>query len=185
MCNEETKHKVLKGKLGKRRDITFDATVQCSQCYHVHHVLIKEKKPISVRVIVSWLDKSKKKRIQLDPDDVIKLGTELQMDEYPILITGIESEGRRVKSAKASAITTLWAKRFDKVQVHFSIPKGSRTLSKTILAVPDEEFSIGDIVDIDRKAVVVCKIKTEDRMVTRGSAMASEIVRIYGKFLRG
>jgi uncharacterized Zn finger protein len=68
--------------------------------------------------------------------------------------------------------------------MHISINSGSRTLSRSFFAVPDEEFYIGDIIKSGRDQIVVHKIKTHKRIIKDGGTTAREITRLYGRFVR-
>jgi uncharacterized Zn finger protein len=92
--------------------------------------------------------------------------------------------GRRVMAATADEIDTLWVKRFDKVRVKVAINKVHKTLSVDMEALPDEEFIIGDLMQVGREQVVIHYIMTKEGMAKRGSVPAREIVRIYTKAVR-
>jgi uncharacterized Zn finger protein len=142
------------------------------------------EKPVSLPVIISWLEKSTKTSILVGPDEVISVDDELMCGEDPVLITSIESKGARVKRAKASDIGTIWGKRFDKVRVPFSVSHLGKSYSDHLLAVPDEEFYIGDIMKVGKHDVVIHSIKTKDKSLHTGGAAAREIVRVYANIVR-
>jgi len=183
-CKAETLHEVLAGKVGGRSVSVLDSTVKCRECGHVHHVTVKSAKPIEVPFIVSWLETSAKEKVVLGPDEVLSVGDEVMCGEMPTLVTSIESNGRRVKSSKASRIDTVWAKRFDKLRIMFSVNNHGKTFAHAVMAVPDEEFFIGDMIEIDRKSVVIHSIRIQERTIRRGSALARDIVRVYGAVVR-
>jgi uncharacterized Zn finger protein len=183
-CKSETLHEVLAGRLGGRSVSVLDSTVKCRDCGHVHHVTVKTAKPVEIPVVISWLQESSRGKVLLGPDEVLSVGDEVMCGELPTLVTSIESKGARVKSAKASRIDTVWAKRFDKLKVPFSVNNHGRTFSHFVMAVPDEEFCIGDILELDKKPVVIHSIRNKERTIRRGSALARDIVRVYGAVVR-
>lgn len=183
-CKCETLHEVLAGRIGGKTVSVLDSTVKCKECGHVHHVTVKTAKPVEIPVVISWLQESSRSKIILGPDEVLSVGDEVMCGELPTLVTSIESNGARVKSAKASRIDTVWAKRFDKLKVPFSVNNHGRTFSDFVMAVPDEEFCIGDILELDKKPIVIHSIRVEERTIRRGSALAREIVRVYGAVVR-
>src|SRR5439155_1423812 len=101
-----------------------------------------------------------------------------------IEVTAVEAEGRRVAAARAKEVGTVWAKRVDRVRVKFSVNKGNRTVPHDVLAAPDEEFEIGEIVDLGRDRAVVHHIRTRQRTVRQGRVRADDIVRMYGRIVR-
>ena len=183
-CGKPTLHDIKKGKLSTKGKITYDSVVQCTECNHVHRVVITEDKNIEIPVIISTLESSKKDSITLPPDMKIEVGEEFMLDDVAIKVTGIELEGKRVKQAAVSDIKTLWCKSYDKIKLKLSINRGSRTVSRSLFAVPDEEFYIGDVIKSGRDRIVIHKIRTEWETIKDGGTSAREIVRLYGRFVR-
>ncbi|WP_455392555.1 HVO_0476 family zinc finger protein [[Eubacterium] cellulosolvens] len=186
-CNKETLHKVLKGHLGTHKVLTLECTIKCTECNLIHQTVITEKKLINVPTIISTMDKSARKSVALHPDEELEVGQELIVDEQNVVITSLEVGGVRVSHATAKNVVTLWTKRTEingKVQVKISVHKGPNTLSHKIDALPDEEFFIGDVLRIARDNVAIYKIKTYNKIVKYESAVAKDIVRIYGRVIR-
>jgi uncharacterized Zn finger protein len=184
ICREETLHEVLSGKMGGKSQTVLESTVRCRECGQVHHVVMKVEKPIELSVIVSWLDRSTRSKISLGPDEVLSLDDEIMCGDEPVLITSIESKGARVRRAKARDIETIWGKRFDKVRVPFSISHLGKSFSEHVMAVPDEEFYIGDILKVANHDVVIHAIKTREKSLRTGGAAARDIVRVYANIVR-
>ena len=184
VCKAETLHEVLSGKIGGKAQTVLESTVKCKECGHIHHSVLKAEKPVEVPVVVSWIDKSKRSSITLGPDEVLCVEDEIMAGDEQVIITSIESKGARVARAKARDITTVWGKRFDKVRVPFSISHVSKTFSEHVLAVPDEEFYVGDILNVGRHEVVIHSIKIKDKSLRMGGARARDIVRVYANIVR-
>jgi uncharacterized Zn finger protein len=183
-CKCETLHEVLSGRMGGKSVSVLESTVKCKECEHVHHVTVKSAKPVEVPFVISWLETSSRGKVLLGPDEVLSVGDEVMCGDIPTLVTSIESKGARVKSTKASRIDAVWAKKFDKLRVLFSINNHGKTFSDFMMAVPDEEFFIGDILEFQKKQVVVHSIRIQERTIRKGSALAREIVRVYGAVVR-
>ncbi len=184
ICRLETLHEVLSGRIGGKAQAVMDSTVRCRQCGQVHHIVLKVERPIEVPVVISWMDKSIRSSISLGPDEVVSVNDEVMCGDDPLLITSIESNGARVNRCKARDIQTIWGKRFDKVRVPFSISHLGKSYSEHVLAVPDEEFYIGDILRVGKHDVVIHSIKTRERSLRIGGATAREIVRVYASIVR-
>ncbi|MBI5001624.1 MAG: hypothetical protein HZB92_08935 [Euryarchaeota archaeon] len=182
-CGTETNHRVLKGKMWKGKDVRVEATTKCAECGLVHNVNITEEAPIAIPTVVSWKGGSEKIRIDLLPADEVCVGDEIQHDTN-LLVTAIDAGPKRVPASMARDITTLWTKRFDTVEVNFSIARGSRTVSASVDAHPDEEFEIGQITDVGGKRIVIHRIKTQESLLYHGVALARDIVRVYGRIVR-
>lgn len=183
-CGVQVPHRVLRGKIGGRDEIVFEGVVRCSQCDAVSNVVTREPRPISVPLILSWMDKSEKTSLEFSPDEGVTVGEDLDLGDSRIRVTAIESGGRRVREAAAKEIGTLWAKRVDQVRVKFSVNKRNRTVPHEVLAAPDEEFEVGEIVDLGKERAVVHHIRTRQRTVRQGRVPADEIVRMYGRIVR-
>jgi uncharacterized Zn finger protein len=183
-CGEVVPHRVLRGKVGGKDEIVFEGVVRCSKCDAVSNVVSREPKPISVPLIVSWLERSERTSLEFSPEEAVAVGEDLDLGDMKIRVTAIESGGRRVSEAAAKAIATLWAKRIDQVRVKFSVNKGNRTVPHEVLAAPDEEFEVGEIVDLGKDRAVVHHIRTRQRTVREGRVAADEIVRMYGRVVR-
>ena len=184
VCKAETLHEVLSGKIGGKAQTVLESTVKCKECAHIHHSVLKAEKPLELPVVVSWLDKSKRSTLILGPDEVLSVDDEVMCGEEQIIVTSIESKGARVRMAKAKDIQTVWAKRFDKVRVMFSVSHVSKTFSENVLAVPDEEFYVGDILKVGKHEVVIHSIKIKDKSLRMGGAKARDIVRVYANIVR-
>jgi uncharacterized Zn finger protein len=136
-------------------------------------------------VVVSEGERSHRTKVEIETADVILVGDELLVDGVPVQVRGIEiGTDRRVDSSPVKDIKTLWTVRFDKVMVKFSINMGHRTKAGSQVASPDEEFTVGEMVEVAGVTAVIHRIKTWDRTMQRGSAEARDIRRIYGKAVR-
>jgi len=183
-CGVEGPHRVLRGRVAGKEEVIFEGVVKCSACGAVRSLTTREPKPIEVALIVSWMDRSTRQKIEMGPEETVIVGAELPLEEGRAVVTAIESQGRRVQEARASEIDTIWAKRADRVWVSFSVNMGNRTVARRILAAPDEEFVVGDIVDLGRERILVHRIRTGHRTLREGTVPASEIVRAYGRIVR-
>ncbi len=180
-CNKEVEHEIVSIKSGKKG---AEYTLKCTNCGYIYKKFIEDEKMRELKVIWSWRDRSEVKKITKLEEDIISVGDEVRVDGINSQITAIDSHGRRVSKAKVKDIDTLWAKRFDKVIVKISVNRGPKTATFEIVAHPDEEFYIGDILDLEKLHAVIHKIKTKERFVMRGGALARDIVRIYAKEIR-
>lgn len=180
----EVPHRVLSGRISGRDDVVFQGTVKCSSCGRVTSVTHRERRPLAVPIVVSERQESSRGTIEFAPEEVITVGDRLDHEGHHIEITAIEVDERRVVSAPAAEARTVWAKRIDRVVVKFSVNKGNRTVAHEFEAAPDEEFEIGDIVDLGRERAVIHKMHVGTTTMKRGRARAEDIVRMYGRLVR-
>jgi len=183
-CGAETAHEILGGRVVGKRQIVLKSSVRCCECGHVHAVEIAEEMPMGVPIVVSWMEESARSSIPLPPSEEVKVGDELYHDGHRIIVTSLETKGDRRDGAKAKDIVTIWAKRFDKVWVKISLDRHGKVYSKEILAIPEEEFEIGDVIEIEGNCAAITSIRLEGRTIHKGSVAARDIVRVYSKGIR-
>ncbi len=180
-CGKDVEQEILSYKETKNGR---EYLLRCTECGYTYKKEIKEAKMKELKVIWSWKGESEVRKFSTFEDEILRVGDEITVNGINSLITAIDSNGKRVEKAMAEDIDTLWAKRFDEVIVKVSINRGERTLSGEITADPHEEFYIGDIVEVNGINGVIHRIKTTERFVHRGGALARDIVRIYAKEIR-
>ena len=180
-CDDITTHDVLKGRMGKN---SLDATIKCQDCGLIRTTTIQFPKEIEVKVVISDGAESVSTSMVLEDDDLLKVGDEFHTDEGNLVkISAIElPQGKRVKTARATEITTVWAINFETIDVKVSINDDRKTYSKSVPSSPDDEFTVGTILSFDDMDCMVHSIKIQGRMLRRGSAEARNITRVYGKF---
>lgn len=182
-CGEKTLHEVLKGRISKGGEV-LETTIKCQECQHIHSAVVREPKSAKVAVLLSDQGTTRKMEFELGEDELVAVGDELFIGDSNVVVTAIEKGERRVPEAPAKEIRTIWVKKFDKVRVKISVNKTSRTLAAELTALPDEEFFVGDILNVGRDDVVIHYIKTREGMVRQGGVPARDIVRIYAKSAR-
>ncbi|HET6404510.1 MAG TPA: HVO_0476 family zinc finger protein [Candidatus Thermoplasmatota archaeon] len=180
-CGEETLQTVLRGRQSRTTAMTtIDATVQCTECERVHHVILKEPAPVDVPVVISRGQDSRRTRAQLYADDELDVGEVIIVDGMNCKVTGIDDKnGRRVDAAAVKDIATLWTKEFEELAIKFAINLRQKTITKVVEAKPEDEFTVGTEQVFGRLRVTIHAIKTEERLLKRGSAEAGEIIRIF------
>jgi|GEM_PF-310820 len=181
VCGRETIHEVIKGRFAGKKEETIVGVLRCTECGTTKKDVIKEEKPISVRMIISEEGESKKNEMKFLPYEEVKVNDEIDFPGGRLLVTSIETPTGRVKSAYAKDIITIWTKRYENIKVKLAVNRGEETISLYSYSAPNEEYRIGDEIDIDGMKVRIHAIKTKDKLLDRGSAEARDIVRIYGK----
>lgn len=158
-----------------------ELTLRCNECGNVWHVTLP--KLIKIPLIVSKHEVSFKSEAELPEGEEIRVGDIVETEEDEVRITGIELEGgKRVNRARVGEIKTLWGESltYPKViKVSIYLPKGI-TQSFRVKVPRDEEFAVGEVVEVGGYAFKVEKIKTERKMLHHGKARADEIVAIMG-----
>ena len=162
--------------------------VKCKECGHIHPTKIGNKKPVNVRVVVSKGDESFKRSIQLDPDQVVSEDDELIVEDesedevYPIIVTSIESNEKRVAGEKAGDIGTIWGRSIDEVIVKVAIKNGSKTESFNKRVPGGYDFVVGDEDSVQGKKYIIThiKIRNGEFCSSKGETVeAKHIKRVY------
>lgn len=181
-CEDITLHEVVHGKVSGKK---LELQLRCKECGTKTFQVRDEVMMASVNVVISDGDQSRKTSVEIESDEMLMVGDELLVEGVPVQIRGIEKDtDKRVDSALASEIDTLWTVKFDKVVVKFSINMGSRTKAGSQIAAPDEEYTVGEMVEVASIEAVIHRIKTWDKVMQFGSAEARDIRRIYGRVIR-
>ncbi len=158
-----------------------ELTLRCNECGNVWHVTLP--KLVRVPLIVSKHERSFKSEAELPKGEEIRVGDIVETEEDEVRITGIELEGgKRVNRAKVGEIVTLWGESltYPKViRVSIYMPKGI-TQSFRVKVPREEEFAVGEVVEVGGYTFRIEKIKTERKMLHHGSAKADKIVALMG-----
>ncbi|NJE85819.1 translation initiation factor 2 [Thermococcus sp. CX2] len=162
-----------------------ELTLRCNECGNVW--IITLPKLVKVPLIVSKHERSFKTFAELPEGEEIKVGDIVETEDDEVRITGIELEGdKRVNKAKIGEIKTLWGESltYPKViGVSIYLPKGV-TQSFKVKVNRNEEFVIGEVLEVGGYTFKIEKIKTERKMLRHGKARADEIVRLMGRPIR-
>ncbi len=184
-CKSTTLHEVLKGKeIESHAALAVEGVIKCRTCGTTLQRRILEEKPVVLQVVLSEGEGSRKSTVVVDADEKLKVGDEMFVGRDRIVVTALESSGRRVPSAAARERPVIWSKVLNRVRVKVSINRGHSTSAEIIEAAPDEEFQIGEILTIKQAKAVIHTIKTESGTVRRGGAAARFISRIYAREMR-
>jgi uncharacterized Zn finger protein len=158
-----------------------ELTLRCNDCGHVWHVTLPKLR--KVPLIVSKHERSFKSEVELPEGEEIRVGDIVETEDDEVRITGIELEGdKRVDKANVEAVKTLWGESLTYpkiIKVSIYLPKGLTQAFK--VKVPrNEEFVVGEVLEVGGYTFKVEKIKTETKMLHHGKAVADRIVALMG-----
>ncbi|MEM2934258.1 MAG: HVO_0476 family zinc finger protein [Methanocellales archaeon] len=177
-CGEQTLHTEVSRFLFK-----------CMECGAIRAGDIQRRKPLKVKLIISELDKSRCSSLELKPEEVVKIGEELAVEEQNevkvVEITAIEKKaGERGKLAIASEIACLWGRAISEITVKIAIQEKGVTRSISVKVPGDREFAVGERTKIAGEELEITAIKIrKGRMMKRegSAALARNIKRIFSK----
>ncbi len=162
-----------------------ELTLRCNDCGSVW--IITLPKLVKVPLIISKHERSFKSEAELPEGEEVRIGDIVDTEEDEVRITGIELEGnRRTNRANVGEIRTLWGESLSYpkvVKVSIYLPKGV-TQSFRVKVGRNEEFTVGEILEVNGYRFRLEKIKMERRMIRRGSVRGDDIVSIMGHLIR-
>jgi uncharacterized Zn finger protein len=181
-CGEECDHEVMGG--------ARNPVARCTLCGHTHRQVPPKDEEIPVRAIVSCEGESRVCSVPLGPAEAVAIGdflaAECGEDVLGVEVTSIESKGKRVKRAKAEAVSALWTRAIDRVVVRASVHKGWVTRPVSVVCEGDEEFAVGEEWTFGPIPFRITHMKLREGRVLRREgqkAPARSVKRIYGNRL--
>jgi len=183
ICGSESITTLKSKKISSKKKQINKLLLKCNDCEFVFKDSVTESKPISIRLIISEYEQSKKTSIDIYPDENLAKDNILLSDMGEVEITSLETkEGRRVESALASDVSTIWANSIEiPARVGISVDLTGKVDSFKVEVERDFEFATDDFVKIGEYVIRISVIKTEERKTRDGFAKARITQRIYGK----
>lgn len=175
-CGEDTDHVLIKS--GQEN------LVRCEECELVHSVQKERVRLITLKVIVNKDDRSQAYFINIPARELLRVGDELLVDDgtsdvVMTEITSLETD-RRVESAQAEAVKTVWVRETDEVPLKLSVYRSGRTNSFKITVPGDDVIEVGEIREIEHFVFKVVKIKLRGEGFA-DRAKAKDILRVWGR----
>lgn len=179
-CDDYTTHQVLRGKIGKA---TFEGTFRCTQCGRTFATTLKIPKVFKIPVVISDGPVSEKTVTELEEGERLAIGDEFFLEDgRRVRIASIDlGDGQRKKKAYVEEIKTLWTQQFDNLNLKVTVNDNRKSYSRRIEAEPDDEFLIGQVLKLPDMECYIHAIKGRERLHTKGTVEARDVVRIYGK----
>ncbi|RAH15348.1 MAG: hypothetical protein CMB56_003200 [Methanobacteriota archaeon] len=176
-CGEEKEHEIVNQKeVGSGLDVK----VKCLDCSLVHKVHIRPPKPILLSFLLSEGPESKNVKIDVDEDELFRVGDVFEHDLKTWRINTIESTHNKfMRKSLPDRIGRITAKRFDEVRVKITINNGDFSKPGLILCEPDKIFSTGSIIEYEGEKWRIRSINTERGSTLRGKFEAYKIKRLY------
>jgi uncharacterized Zn finger protein len=177
-CGADTEHTMIKS--GQEN------LVRCVECETVHSVQVERERLVNLKVIVSNDELSEPYYIRIPAKDVLHVGDELLVDDpaKDVVMTEISSleTDRRVSSAPAETVKTVWARATDDVPLKISVYRNGNTHSFKILVAGDEVFEVGEARKVEGFKFVIVKMKLRGEGFA-DMAEAKDIQRVWGREL--
>jgi uncharacterized Zn finger protein len=160
--------------------------VRCEECETVHSVQVERERLVNLKVIVSEDEQSEPYYIKIPAKDMLRVGDELLVDDpaKDVVMTEIASleTDRRVNSAIAETVKTVWARATDDVPLKISVYRNGKTHSLKINVAGDEVFEVGEARKVEGFKFVIVKMKLRGEGFAE-VAEAKDIQRVWGREL--
>jgi uncharacterized Zn finger protein len=182
ICGYENTVTLKSKTISSRNRKVNELLLKCEKCEFVFKDTVTKSKPVSYRLIISEHETSKKTFIDLCPDEELSKGNILLSDLGQAKVTSLEiKSGKRVESAIAKDILTIWAFSMEiPARIGISVNLSGKVDSYKVDLDRDFRISANDIIKIEEYILRVTIIKTLDRKMKKGAAVASVIKRVYG-----
>jgi uncharacterized Zn finger protein len=178
LCDSES-NEMIKSKGKTTREILL----KCNECGNTFRETVSIPKMVECRIIISKFEDSQKKNLKLHPDEVLRVGDVLLVEDEEVKVTSLENNrGGRVQRSEVSLLETIWASSLTgQVRVGISVDFWGRILSHKVEIERDFQFTVGDVVKMGRTLFRIKSMKTIDAKVRKGSSMAEDTKRVYGQ----
>ena len=177
-CGADTEHTLIKS--GQEN------LVRCEECETVHSVQVERERLVNLKVIVSNDELSEPYYIKIPAKEMLHVGDELLVDDpaKDVVMTEIASieTDRRVSSAPAETVKTVWARATDEVPLKISVYRNGNTHSLKINVAGDEVFEVGEARKVEGFKFVIVKMKLRGEGFAE-VAEAKDIQRVWGREL--
>jgi len=158
--------------------------VRCDECETVHSVQIKRERLVNLKVVVSDDERSSPYYIKIPAKEMLHVGDELLVDDptkdvVMTQITSLETD-RRVRSALAETVKTVWARATDEVPLRITVFRGGKSHPLKITVPGDELLEVGEKRRVENFQFIIVKIKLRGEGFA-DAAEAKNIVRVWGR----
>ncbi|MFB6072029.1 MAG: HVO_0476 family zinc finger protein [Halobacterium sp.] len=189
----ETVHEVLTTGGGQ-------ATVECTECGHVHKESFEDESTVEREVVVSQDGESFTGRTEFDPKETVYEGDEFIVETEETIaqvrVTSIEvGAEERTTRADAADVETVWTRAVDNVSVDVTVHprEGGEDASRSLeIHVPgDEEFVVGETVEFGDEEFEVTGVHVRESAVDSykfpklgedgDTVLAKDVKRVYGE----
>jgi len=175
-CGNDTDHTLIKS--GQEN------LVRCDDCGTVHSIEVRRERLVNLKVIVNKDDRSLPYFITIPAMEVLNVGDELLVDDpsKDVVMTEISSleTDRRVSSAPAGEVRTVWARATDEVPLRITVFRGGKSHSLKITVPGDQVLEVGERRNAGRFQFIIVKIKLRKEGFAE-AAEAKDIVRVWGR----
>lgn len=160
--------------------------MRCEICGLVHSVQKERERLVTLKAIVNKDDLSIPHIIKIPAKDILRVGDDLLVDDTSkdvvmTEITSLETD-KRVNSALAQDVRTIWARATDEVPLKISVYRNGLTHPIKTIVSGDEVFEVGEIRQIDGVRFSIVKIKLRNSGFA-DTAEAKGIIRVWGREL--
>ena len=178
-CNTRQGHEILKEKLLKNGQ-GVDYLLRCEGCGHVHKVIFRDAKPVTVRFTLSDGPESMPFEMEVDDDEIFALNDEFEALDGIWIITKLEVGGdEKRRTADAREVKRVWASRIDLARIKRTFSDGDISFSDTIEVEPDKVFSCGTIVKHRGQTWRIRALHSGTGRTLSGKMVAKNIRRIF------
>jgi len=182
-CGANTRHRILRLDRATRAGSgRVGGVARCGRCRWTHPFESVSPARVKVVQILSTGKMSERSEVELSPRTPLEVGSPVPRASPPARVRRLDArDGRRVASAVAGEVATMWAVPDLGAMVPVSIVEGQRTRTTKLTVPPETKYTVGDFVTIEATRFVVTAVRARGKTWRHpgGSFGAGEVQRLY------
>jgi len=184
-CGKETPHRILRVQPADVRTVrTVKGIARCRECRWTHPFVSTQPTRVPVDLVVSRGERSERRRPELAPSTIVRVGERLQLGDAVVLVRKIDlRDSTSSPEAPAQEVRTIWAVADEPRRVRLAIVDGPRSTTEKIAPGPNTRWAVGDELRLPSGPATIVALRARDRTWRRpGDAFrAEEVTVVYAR----
>jgi uncharacterized Zn finger protein len=185
-CGRETLHRILRLDRAPVSPAprSLQGIARCRVCRWTHPFVSAREPRVTVEVIVSRGSESERRRLELHPSDLLRVGEQLPGVAPEVVVRRIDRrDGGRPGPTLAREAGTVWGVEAQPPLLRVAVQEGPRSTTERLPYRPGSRLAVGDLLRLPSGPVTIVALRARDRTWRRpGDAFPVEEVRVvYGR----
>ncbi len=178
-CGQETLHRIVRlSRGGPRRAVA--GLARCRVCRLTHPFVSVPPRRTAIDVVVSSGAESRRERLELPPETMLRLDEPLAGREREGRIRRIDrTDGRAAERARADHVRTLWIAPERPATVRVAVIGGARSTTEQLPVRPGLRLAVGERLRLPDGPVTIAALRARERTWrAEGDGFPVEEVRV-------
>lgn len=184
-CGRETMHRILQLDRSARAGAdSIRGTARCRACRWTHRFVSARPASTSVEAVVSSGERSERRRLELSPGDLVRVGQPLQGPLEGAVVRRIDLVGGgAAREASAREVRTVWLVEDRPPSVRVAVIDGARSTTERVVVDPAIRLEVGGSIRTRLGAMTIVGLRARSRTWRRpGDAFpAGEVTVVYAR----